>query len=100
VSALSGPERRRLKRTPAKKPASLIVKHGRQAQRVPCLVLDSSPDGFRIGGISRLKRGQLVELILDEYTSDTVPCSVKWVGKSGSKHGGEAGLRIKKSGSA
>jgi len=63
VPALSGPERRRLKRTPA------IVKHGRQAQRVPCLVLDSSPDGFRIGGISRLKRGQLVELILDEYTS-------------------------------
>lgn len=89
------PERRRLKRTALKKRASLIVKHGRQAQRIPCLVLDNSLDGFKIGGASRLKRGQFVELILDEHTSDTVLCRVTWVGKPGSKQGGEAGLRIK-----
>jgi hypothetical protein len=35
-------ERRRLKRIALKKRASLIVKHGRQAQRIPCLVLDDS----------------------------------------------------------
>jgi hypothetical protein len=89
------PERQRLKRTALKKRASLIVKHGRQAQRIPCLVLDHSQDGFKIGGASRLKRGQSVELILDEDTSDTVVCRVMWVGKPGSKQGGEAGLQIK-----
>ena len=91
----SFPERRRLKRTALKKRAGLIVKHGRQAQRIPCLILDNSQDGFKIGGTSRLKRGQLVELILDEHASDTVLCRVMWVGRPGSKQGGEAGLRIK-----
>jgi hypothetical protein len=88
-------ERRRSKRTAQKKCASLIVKHGRQAQRIPCLILDSSQNGFKIGGASRLKRGQFVELILEEYTSNTVPCRVMWVGKPGSQHGGEAGLRVR-----
>ncbi|HYL83872.1 MAG TPA: PilZ domain-containing protein [Candidatus Angelobacter sp.] len=88
-------ERRRSKRTPLKKRASLIVKRGQHAQRVPCLLLDNSQDGFKIGGASRLKRGQYVELILDEHTSNTVPCRVTWVGKPGSKQGGEAGLQIK-----
>lgn len=78
-------ERRRLKRTALKKLASLIVKHGWQAQRIPCLVLDNSEGGFKIGGASRLKRGQFVELILDEHASDTVLCRVMWVGKPGSK---------------
>lgn len=88
-------ERRRLQRTALKKRASLIVKQGRQAQRIPCLILDNSQDGFRIGGASRLKRGQFVELILDEHSSNTVLCRVMWVGRPGSKHGGEAGLQIK-----
>ena len=88
-------ERRRAKRTAQKKCASLIVKHGQQAQRIPCLILDHSLDGFKIGGASRLKRGQSVELILDEYTSNTVLCRVMWVGKPGSQHGGEAGLRVR-----
>lgn len=88
-------ERRRLKRTALKKRASLIVKHGRQAHRIPCLVLDDSKHGFKIVGASGIKQGQLVELILDEHTSDTVLCRVVWVGKPGSKHGGEAGLQIK-----
>lgn len=89
------PDRRHLKRTALKKRASLIVKHGQQAQRIPCLVLDNSQDGFKIGGASRLKRGQFVELILDEQSSNTVLCRVMWVGKPGSEHGGEAGLQIK-----
>ncbi len=89
------PERRRLKRTALKRRASLIVKHGRHAQRIPCLVLDNSEGGFRIGGASRLKRGQFVELILDEHASDTVLCRVMWVGKPESKQLGEAGLQIR-----
>ena len=95
VSRSSIAERRRVKRTALKKRAGLIVKYGRQAQRIPCLILDTSKDGFKIGGASRLKRGQFVELILDEDTSDTVPCRVMWVGKPGAKQGGEAGLQIK-----
>ncbi len=88
-------ERRRLKRTALKMRASLIVKHGRQSERIPCLVLDDSQHGFKIVGASRLKQGQFVELILDEHTSTTVTCRVMWVGKPGSKQGGEAGLQIK-----
>lgn len=95
MSAMSGPERRQLKRTLVKKPASLIVKRGLQVQRIPCLVCDNSQEGFKIGGTFSLKQGQLVEVILDEYSSTTVPCRVMWVGKPGSKQGGEAGLRIK-----
>jgi hypothetical protein len=91
----SAPERRRLKRSALKKRASLIVKHGQQAQRIPCLLLDNSQDGFKIGGAPRLKRGESVELILDEDSSDTVPCRVMWVGRQGSKEGGEAGLQIR-----
>lgn len=89
------PERRLSKRVPLKQRASLIVKSGHQAQRIPCLILDNSQGGFKIGGASRLKRGQLVELISDE-TLDIVHCLVMWVGKPGSKNGGEAGLRIKR----
>jgi hypothetical protein len=84
-----------LKRTALKKRASLIVKHGRQAQRIPCLILDDSQNGFKIVGASSLKQGQFVDLILDEHTSDTLRCRVMWVGKPGSKQGGEAGLQIK-----
>ena len=89
------PERRRSKRTALKDRASLIVRRGRQAQRIPCLILDHSQEGFKIGGTFRLKRGELVELILDELTSDTVECRVMWVGTPASSQGGEAGLRIK-----
>ena len=89
------PERRGLKRTPLKKRASLIVKRGHHVQRIPCLILDNSQEGFKIGGTSLLKRGQFVELILEEDSSSTVPCKVLWVGKPGSKQGGEAGLQIK-----
>ena len=95
VSSRSISERRRMKRTALKKRASLIVKYGHHAQRIPCLILDTSKDGFKIGGASRLKRGQFVEIILDEHTSDTVLCRVRWVGKPGAKQGGEAGLQIK-----
>ena len=95
MPARSAPERRRLKRAALKKRASLIVKHGQQAQRIPCLLLDNSQDGFKIGGAPRLKRGESVELILEEDSCDTVPCCVMWVGRQGSKQGGEAGLQIR-----
>ena len=86
------PERRRLKRLMSKVPASLVINLERKPERLPCLVLDSSKEGFRLRGSFHLRRGQVVELILDEETPSAERCSVVWVGKAGSKQEGEAGL--------
>lgn len=82
------PERRYLKRSPCKQRASLVL----DLKRQPCLVLDSSKNGFRLRGSFRLRRGQLVEIILEEDPLNPVRCSVVWVGKAGSKQDGEVGL--------
>ena len=82
------PERRYLKRSPCKERASLVL----DLKRKPCLVLDSSKNGFRVRGSFRLRRGQEVEIILDEDPLNPVRCSVVWVGKAGSKEEGEVGL--------
>lgn len=92
MPTLSIHERRRLKRTALKKRAGLVVNCGRQEERIPCLILDNSQDGFKVGGTFRPKRGQVVELILDEHPLNVVLCSVMWVGKPGSKQAGELGL--------
>ena len=60
---------------------------------MPCLVLDASPDGFRVGGTFRVKPGQVVELVFDESPYYAVKCAVRWVGKPGTKQQGEMGLR-------
>jgi len=86
------PERRYLKRSPCKQGANLIVNLDRIPKRLPCLVLDSSTRGFRLRGSFHLKRGQIVEIILDEAPLNAVRCQVVWVGKPGSKQEGEIGL--------
>jgi hypothetical protein len=93
VTSLPTPERRRLQRTLLKKRASLVVECGLQEQRIPCLILDYSHVGFKVRGAFRLNRGQVVELILEEYSLDTVLCNVMWVGRPGSKQEGEVGLQ-------
>jgi hypothetical protein len=84
------PERRYLKRSQCKQRASLVLDFKRQS----CLVLDSSKNGFRVRGSFRLKRGQVVEIILEEDPFNPVRCKVVWVGKAGSKQEGEVGLEI------
>ena len=92
LPALPSREGRRSRRVVIKKGASLVVNLGTHPQRIPCLVVDCSPDGFRLRGGFRLKRGQIVEVIpTDELNS--ILCSVVWVGKSGSKQEGEVGLQ-------
>ena len=71
----------------------VVSAEGRQ-RRVPCLVIDSTEDGFRLQGHFRLRRGQVVELILDEDPLSAVRCGVVWVGKPGSKQQGEVGLEM------
>ncbi len=86
------PEGRRLRRIAAKKRASLIINLERNQMRIPCLVVDASERGFRLHGSFRLRRGQAVELILDEDPLSAVRCNVVWIGKPGSNQEGEAGL--------
>jgi len=57
---------RRSKRVVSKRRASLVVNLDRKPKRLPCLVLDSSIEGFRLRGSFELKSGQVVEIILDE----------------------------------
>jgi hypothetical protein len=50
--------------------------------------------GFRADVNFPLRRGQVVELILDEDSLSAVRCTVVWIGKPGTKPQGEAGLEI------
>jgi PilZ domain len=88
------PQRRRSTRVMSKRRASLVINLDRKPQRLPCLVLDSSKEGFRLRGSLDLRRGQVVELILNEDIPYPQRCSVVWVGKAGSKQEGEIGLEI------
>jgi hypothetical protein len=77
----------------SKRRASLVINLDRKPKRLPCLVLDSSKEGFRLrGSLHPIRRGQVVELILDEEMPNPQRCSVVWVGKAGSKQEGEVGL--------
>ena len=94
VSMPATSEPRRSKRVTLKKRASLIVVNFKgHLERFPCVVLDKSQGGFRVRVSSRLRRGQAVEVVLDEDPPDSVRCSVIWTGKPGSKQEGEAGLQ-------
>lgn len=94
MHSFPGPQRRRSERVVLKRRGSLVINRDRMPKRLPCLVLDSSKEGFRLRGSFELRRGQVVELILDEETPSPERCSVVWVGKAGSKQEGEAGLEI------
>jgi hypothetical protein len=87
------PQGRRSKRVMKKRRANLVINLEREAKRLPCLVLDSSKEGFRLRGSFNLRRGQMVELILDEEAPGPEYCSVVWVGKAGSKQESEIGLQ-------
>jgi len=87
------PEARHSERVISRQRASVVIKNLDSSQRrIPCLILDSSKEGFRLGGIHNLRRGQVVELVLGGSSPSSARCRVVWVGKPGSKQAGEAGL--------
>ena len=87
------PKGRRSKRVVSKVRASLIISNQDQRQeRLPCLILDSSRNGFRLRCSYHLRPGQLIEVTLDEDPLDSVRCSVVWIGKASSKYQGEVGV--------
>ena len=88
----SFPVGRRAKRIALRKRASLVINLDRNQKRIPCLVVDASDRGFRLHGDFRLRRGQVVELVLDEDPLSALKCSVVWIGRPGTKQEGEAGV--------
>jgi hypothetical protein len=86
------PQGRRSRRAILKSHASLIIDLDRNPRRLPCTVIDSSKEGFRLRGSFDLRRGQVVELILGEDIPTAERCKVVWVGKAGSKREGDLGL--------
>ena len=83
---------RKFQRYPTKRRSSLLVNRGMKQVRFPSLIVDSSQNGFRLRSNLQLRKGQMVEVILDEALA-SVRCTVVWVGDPGSKQEGEAGLR-------
>jgi len=51
------PKAHRSKRVVSKKRGSLVINLDRKPKRLPCLVLDSSKEGFRLRGSFDLRRG-------------------------------------------
>ena len=94
VVAFRSYKSRRSKRIDLKKSASLVVNLDRIPKRLPCLIVDSSPEGFRLMGTFKLKRGQVVEIIADEDPLNISKCQVIWIGKAGSKQEGQVGLQL------
>jgi len=93
MSTFPVPQGRRSKRVKLNTRASLVTNLDRKPKSLPCLVLDSSKEGFRLRGSFNLRRGQMVELILNEETPSPEYCSVVWVGTAGSKQEREIGLQ-------
>jgi hypothetical protein len=91
--SLAVPQGRRSTRVVSRKRASLVTTLDGVPKIHPCLIVDRSQEGFRLRSGFKLRRGQLVELILDDPV-DSVRCEVVWVGKAGSRQEGEAGLQI------
>jgi len=84
--------RRRSNRIVTKKRASLVITLSGVQKMFPCLIVDRSQEGFRLRGNFRLRRGQLVELVLDDAV-DSLRCEVIWVGQPESQQVGEVGLQ-------
>jgi len=86
------PKARRSKRIATKERANLVFDRSGGQKMFPCLIVDRSQEGFRCRGSFRLKRGQLVELVLDDPV-DSIRCEVIWIGKGGLEQAGEVGLQ-------
>ncbi len=88
------PSRRRLKRSPTKIPATLVVDPEGEREKHPCRMVDISQAGLRLEANVGLKLGQVVEVVPSEGARHAVRCCVVWVGKPGSHQEGESGLQI------
>lgn len=87
------PDSRRSERIVRTRRASIVANLRGQPERFPCLIVDSSQNGFRLRGyFSKLRRGQAVEVIPEDEPFNTVSCSVVWIGTRGSQQEGQIGV--------
>jgi PilZ domain-containing protein len=91
MAILGDAPRRRSQRVAQKKRGRLVVNN---QKLLPCIVVDSSKEGFRLRASVRARRGDMVEVILDEPDAHIEQCSVVWIGKPDTKEFGEVGLEI------
>src|ERR1700746_2103905 len=85
VPTRRGPASRRSERVVRTRRASIVADIRGQPERFPCLIVDSSQNGFRLRGhFSKLKRGQALEVIPEDDPFNIVSCSVVWTGTRGS----------------
>jgi hypothetical protein len=84
------PGGRRCKRIVTKKQGHVVINSEGKQATLPCVVVDTSPEGVRLRGNFRLKPGQLVEIIVDDKPAEAKRCEVKWISKAGQES--EAGL--------
>jgi hypothetical protein len=94
MAILRDAPRRRSQRVSLKKRGRLVVNLASNQKLLPCIVVDSSKEGFRLRASLRVRRGDLVEVILDEPQPVIEQCSVVWIGKPDTKEFGEVGLEI------
>jgi hypothetical protein len=86
------PAGRRSKRIATNQRASLVINTGGNQTTLPCLIVDKSQEGFRLRSSFRLRRGQLVEIMVDDRPAEPTRCEVMWIGKTRSGHEWEVGL--------
>jgi hypothetical protein len=97
VATFRAPDSRRSERVVGTRRASIVANIRGQTERFPCLIVDSSQNGFRLrGNFSKLRRRQAVEVIPADDPLDIVSCSVVWIGTLGSKQEGEIGVHTEK----
>jgi hypothetical protein len=91
------PDSRRSERVVRRRRASIVANLRGQPERFPCLIVDSSQNGFRLRGLfSKLRRGQTIEVIPEDEPFNTVSCNVVWTGARGSKQEGQIGVHAEK----
>jgi PilZ domain len=96
MSTFPVPQGRRSKRVMSKRHACLVINLNNIQKKFSCFVIDYSKEGFRLRGGLNLRRGQVVELILDEDPPISERCRVVWVGVAGSKQESEIGLETRR----
>ncbi len=84
--------RRRCERAAVAKSVTLVVETDRSRISHTAFAVDLSELGIRIRSGVDLRPGQLVAIIPNEGSEQTVPSRVVWVAEEGSKRAGEAGI--------
>ncbi len=85
-------ERRRNERAVVNRPVTLVVDSSHDQIAHNAFALDLSEVGARLRAGIDLQPGQMVTIIPNEGSAQSVKSQVIWVGEKGSARSGEAGL--------